>query len=218
MRHGETAGNRSFRHQYPETPLSPYGRAQAEKAGTHFVPIPLDVIIASPLARTTETAQVIAKQTGTPLELSDLFVELRRPRILWGKSWFSFETIRIFSMIYMNARKTQWHFSDEENLEEFHARTRRALEFLADRPEKNILVVTHRGFMAGLRERIKYDGMDNVAQYRRALWKNLTIPNCSYLTATWDPRGEYGETLDGTWNMQNGVVRPPGVKSRIGLG
>ncbi|MBP9759957.1 MAG: histidine phosphatase family protein [Candidatus Pacebacteria bacterium] len=211
LRHGQTEGNARSVHQYPETMLSDKGREQVRLAGEHFKDIPLDLIIASPFERTRETASaVLAHKEGVPIEYSALFEELRRPREIWGKGWFSPKPLWIMAMLYMNARKENWHYSDEENLEEFHARARRALEYLADRPEERILVVTHRGLMANLIERIKHDGMDTIAQYRRALWKNLTIGNCCYLTATWTPEGENGSTLDGTWTVQNDTTCPAG--------
>ncbi len=218
LRHGETPGNRGFVHQYPETPLSEQGRMQARAAAEHFSKLPIDRIIASPYQRALETAQTVSQRIGVEVEYSELFMELRRPRALWGMHWLHPRSLFTMARIYLHARELEWRDSDEENLEEFHARARRALEHLAGRPEERLLVVTHRGFIAALEERMKRDGLDTVAQYRRALWKNLLIPNCSYLTATWDPGGTYGETLDGTWSVQAGVVTPEGVRGRFGLG
>jgi broad specificity phosphatase PhoE len=201
LRHGQTALNRSFVHQYPDTPLSAEGRAQARAAATRLKDVPFDVIIASPLARTRETADIVAAVKSMPVEESDLFVELRRPRELWGKSWFAPRSLWIMGQLYLNASKDHWHYADEENLEEFHARARRALEYLANRPDERILVVSHRGFMVTLMELIAHDGLDSVAQYRRALWKNFTIKNCGIVRAAWTPEGENGETLRGTWSV-----------------
>ena len=219
LRHGETEGNRSWVHQYPETMLSECGKTQAAAAAEHLNATPLDLIVASPFTRAVQTAEAVrAHKPHAPVEYSDLFAELRRPHEIWGKSWFAPHSLSVMLQLYRNASRENWHYSDEENLEEFHARARRALEYLAHRPEERVLVVTHRGFMATLAERMKRDGMDSVAQYRRALWKNLTIGNCCYLTATWTPEGKNGETLDGTWSLQNGTTCPPGVHSRFGLG
>jgi broad specificity phosphatase PhoE len=218
LRHGETTGNRGLKHQFPETPLSEYGLVQASKAGEHFANIPIEVILASPFMRAQQTAHAVAERTNVPIETTDLFAELRRPHALWGMHWLHPRSLLTMARIYLNADKPAWRYSDEENLEEFHARARRALECLADRPERVILVVTHRGFMANLVERMRRDGMDTVAQYRRALWKNVLIPNCAYVTARWVPEGEGGETLDGTWTVKRGVTKPEGVQSRFGLG
>ncbi len=201
LRHGQTELNRVWVHQFPATHLSNVGHEQASAAGEHFKDSPLDVIVTSDLTRAQETAKDIAAVTGTNIVSSDLFVELRRPRRLWGVSWAHPKTIWIMGLLYLFAGRPHWHYADEENLEEFHARARRALEYLANRPEQNMLVITHKGFMANLWGRMKHDGMDTIAQYRRALWKNLTIGNCCYLKATWTNNGVDDYTLAGTWDV-----------------
>ena len=207
VRHGQTQLNKKWVHQYPETLLSDKGKQQAQNAAEHFKDKTVDLIIYSPLLRTKQTAEAIAQYHDCHMIMSSLFVELRRPKALWGTSWGSPVSFWIMGMLYLNAGKENWHYSDEENLEEFHARARRALEFLADRDEKNILVVTHRGFMAGLINRIRHDGMDSIRQYRRALWKNLAIPNCGYIQATWSEAGDNGNTLDGTWTTSGQIAK-----------
>jgi broad specificity phosphatase PhoE len=218
IRHGQTELNRAFVHQYPDTLLSKKGEAQAKIVGEHFKNIDVDVILASPLERAQQTAQAIAGPKGMQIETCNLFAELRRPRVLWGKSWLSLRSIWVMASLYLFAGKEGWHYTDEENLEEFHARARRALEYLADRPEERILVVTHRGFMAALAERINKDGMDTTEQYRRALWKTLAIGNGCYLTAQWTPEGENGATLDGTWTLKGKATCPAGGRYDLGLG
>jgi len=208
VRHGQTELNKKWVHQYPETRLSTEGEQQARAVAGMFKDISVDLIVSSPYDRTRQTAEAIRTTTGAPVEHSDLFVELRRPRALWGMSWAHPRSLWIMGQLYLRAGKQNWHYSDEENLEEFHARARRALEQLADRTEKNIVVVTHRGLMANLFERIRGDGMDSIKQYRRALWKNLAIGNCCYQKAIWNPQGTYGETLDGTWQLEGGTVCP----------
>lgn len=218
VRHGQTELNRAFVHQYPDTLLSKKGKEQAFVVAQHFRDIDVDVILASPLERAQQTAQTIAEVKGMQVETCALFAELRRPRVLWGTSWMSLRSLWVMARLYLFAGKEDWHYTDEENLEEFHARARRALEYLADRPEERILVVTHRGFMAALAERIKLDGRDTVEQYRRALWKTLAIGNCCYLTATWESQGENGDTLDGTWTLKGRPTCPAGGRYDLGLG
>ncbi len=218
LRHGETAGNRAWVHQYPETQLSGQGRVQAALVAEYFRSVPLDLILTSPLARATETAHIVRGDRDLPLEESEDVVEFRRPRDIWGTSWLNPRSLFIMAKLYYFAGREGWHHSDEENLEEFHTRARRALELLAARPERNILVVTHRGFMENIMERIRADGMDSIAQYRRSLWKNLTIGNCCFCTAHWKPEGEEGLTLGGTWSIEGGTTCPSGRRLDLGLG
>lgn len=218
LRHGQTALNKGMAHQPPEVMLSPKGVAQAQRVAEHLSNESFDIILTSPLIRAKQTAEAVATATGKPVEEVYLFEELRRPRALFGKHWLSPTSLSIMTKLYLNAGKDNWHYADEENFEEFHARSRRALEYLAGRPEEKILVVTHRGLMAALKERIRHDGLDSKRQYRRALIKNVTIGNCCYLTAVWTPRGENGDTLNGTWALADGITCPSGNYIDIGLG
>jgi len=208
LRHGQTELNRSWLHQYPETMLSAKGIEQAKTVAHALKDVQFDLVISSTLLRAVQTAQEVMAYQNCTYKQSDLFIELRRPHELWGVHWAHPRSLYIMGLLYMRAKKENWHFSDEENLEEFHARARRVLEYLADRPEKTILVVTHRGFMAALRERMLRDGLDTVAQYRRSLWKNLSIKNCCYMKTTWTTEGSNGNTLDGTWSVEKDIVCP----------
>jgi broad specificity phosphatase PhoE len=203
LRHGQTDMNRRAVHQHAHTELGERGCAQARAAGEHFKDIPLDLIVVSPLVRTRQTAEAVrAFKPDVPVEYHDLFAELRRPSEIHGVSWFTPSTLYVLGLLYLHAGNAGWHYSDEENLAEFHARTRAALEYLASRPEERILVVTHRGFMATAASLMRHDGLDSRAQYLTALWHTFTIKNCSYLTATWSEEGENGRTLHGTWQVE----------------
>jgi 2,3-bisphosphoglycerate-dependent phosphoglycerate mutase len=78
LRHAESVGNVEKRFQgQAEFPLSDTGREQARKLanrwqteGVHF-----DQIIASPLARSRETAEIIAEQLSATLELDAIWME-----------------------------------------------------------------------------------------------------------------------------------------------
>lgn len=208
LRHGQTAGNRAWRHQHDDMPLSAGGEQQASWAARSLEGRGIECIVTSPLARTRQTAATVAATVGAPVEESDLLVELRRPSELIGTSWFSIKSFYAMGMLYLRAGTPHWHYSDEENLSEFRDRTFAALEMLAGRPEKTILVVTHRGLMSALEERMKRDGKGSIGQYRRALWKNLRINNCCFLTAHWSPEGENAETLTGTWSVEPSITCP----------
>src|SRR3989344_6948177 len=81
VRHGETVLNAQNIRQGPEGSLTEKGRAQALATAKRF---PKNkgrpqVIISSPYQRTKETAEIIAKELGMPIEYSDLLVERRNP-------------------------------------------------------------------------------------------------------------------------------------------
>jgi broad specificity phosphatase PhoE len=208
LRHGQTQFNKTWRHQFPVTSLSEEGKVQARAIAEKLKSVDFDVIISSPYARTKETAQCVAEATGKPIEYSDLFVELRRPRELWGVSWYSLKTVWIMGMLYFMAGKENWHYSDGESKEEFQARTLQALEYLTSRKENNILLVTHRGLMENMFNTISKKKTNLTTQYRSMLWKNLKIGNCCYFETTWSPEGENGATLKGTWAIKEGFTCP----------
>jgi broad specificity phosphatase PhoE len=202
LRHGQTTLNRTLVHQYPDTPLSPEGKGQVRKTAEMLRTVHFDVILTSPYLRTQQTASLVAEVCPAPIEITSLFAELRPPRCLMGKSWFSPHSLFIMGLLFLRLGNDTAHFSDAENFEELHARSRRALEILANRPEKTILVVSHRAFLTALRERIRCDGLDSKKQYRDALLKHHAIKNASYFVAHWTSEGEYGNTLDGTWTIE----------------
>ena len=65
VRHGETLWNVQSRYQgHGDSPLTAVGRAQAEATGKRLATLQVDVMIASDLGRTQETAAIIANSTG----------------------------------------------------------------------------------------------------------------------------------------------------------
>ena len=208
LRHGQTDLNKKSVHQSPSTPLSERGREQAHAIAEKIKELPIDVIVTSPYERTYETAEIVNKMNAVPLQTYERFTELRKPSELEGTSWFSPKSLWVMGQLYFRVYNKKWHYSDEENLSEFQQRAFNALQCLANRPEQNILVVTHRGLMANLQSCMKNDGLTSVGRYRRALWKNMEIGNCCLFKTSWSADGEYGDTLDGTWDVETGYTCP----------
>lgn len=77
VRHGETDWNRARRIQgRTDVPLNATGREQARVTGMLLTRRPIGRVIASPLSRARETAEIIAAELGLPgPELRDAFVE-----------------------------------------------------------------------------------------------------------------------------------------------
>jgi broad specificity phosphatase PhoE len=207
LRHGQTSFNKSWIYQFPETPLSDVGKKQAHAIAEKLKNTTFDVILASTYLRAVETAQIVAQATGKPVEYSDLLVELRRPQELWGKSWFSPKSIFIMGTSYFRATQPKWHYSDEENLEEFRLRSLQALDFILANEAKNVLVVTHAGLMSNMISCIKHGNLDSLREYRRALWKTLRVGNCCYVEATWQSKEET-ENKKATWTLKEGKTCP----------
>ena len=69
IRHGETASNRSRVVQFPETPLSQRGIAQARLLGARVVELGITRIVSSDMARARMTAEAVEAATGARLSL-----------------------------------------------------------------------------------------------------------------------------------------------------
>jgi probable phosphoglycerate mutase len=77
LRHGQTEHTPERRYSgRNDLPLSRTGRAEAEAAAARVRELGIEVVVASPLRRTRETAEVVAAALGLPVEFDDDLVEL----------------------------------------------------------------------------------------------------------------------------------------------
>ncbi|GAA3185647.1 bifunctional RNase H/acid phosphatase [Blastococcus jejuensis] len=77
LRHGQTEHTPERRFSgRNELPLSRTGRAEAEAAAVRAKELGIDVVVASPLRRTRETAEIVAAAVGLTPEFDDDLVEL----------------------------------------------------------------------------------------------------------------------------------------------
>ncbi|MSU73787.1 histidine phosphatase family protein [Candidatus Kaiserbacteria bacterium] len=142
VRHGESEGNVEFVFQTKDSPLTEKGRKQAEIIAKRIAKLPVEVIIASPAARTKATAEAIATRVNKPVEYSDLLVERRTMSELWGHRIDDLGIADIKQILFRFDEPNLRH-SDEENFEDLKMRADATLSFLEKRPEEHILVVGH---------------------------------------------------------------------------
>ncbi len=77
LRHGQTEHTPERRFSgRNDLPLSRTGRAEAEAAAARVPYLGIEVIVASPLRRTRQTAEIVAAPLGLPVEFDDDLVEL----------------------------------------------------------------------------------------------------------------------------------------------
>jgi probable phosphoglycerate mutase len=77
LRHGQTEHTPERRYSgRNELPLSLTGRAEAEAAAARSAELGIEVIVASPLRRARETAEIVAATLGLPVEFDEDLVEL----------------------------------------------------------------------------------------------------------------------------------------------
>ncbi|SDC87725.1 probable phosphoglycerate mutase [Geodermatophilus telluris] len=77
LRHGQTEHTPERRFSgRNDLPLSAVGRAEAEAAAERAAGLGVEVVVASPLRRTRETAEVVAARLGLPVAFDDDLVEM----------------------------------------------------------------------------------------------------------------------------------------------
>jgi len=77
LRHGQTEHTPERRYSgRNDLPLSRTGRAEAEAAAARAAELGIEVVVASPLRRTRETAEIVAGVLGLPVGLDEDLVEL----------------------------------------------------------------------------------------------------------------------------------------------
>ncbi len=138
IRHGESEANLRgvFAGQKEDSILTEKGRLQAIETAENLksLSFKIDRIISSPLKRTTETAEIIAKEIGFPvnqIEIDDRITEYDMGSLTGTP------IKKISSMLLISALNA-------ESTIKFHDRIFSCMKELSNSP-KNILVVSHAG-------------------------------------------------------------------------
>ena len=146
VRHGQTECNAQFLHQNENTTLSDKGIEQAKILAKRFSKIPIDIILASPIQRAKQTAEIINKELKKEIIYSYLIKEWKRPAEFEGKKSADPIVSEAHKIINSHQDDPKWHYSDEENFIEFKDRIKKFLDFLTlEVKQENILVVSHAG-------------------------------------------------------------------------
>lgn len=133
--------------QSEHEPLSETGLKQARMVAQRVKTLPIDIIHASPMKRATQTAEIIQGAIGKEIVYSDLLKEHRRPSVMIGQRTDCPFVDEINQKCNLCQDDPLWHYSDEENFLEYKARAQKALAYLEELPQKNILVVSHGNFI-----------------------------------------------------------------------
>jgi broad specificity phosphatase PhoE len=150
VRHGQSEANISPVFQRQDSSLTDVGKKQAERIAERITKISFETLIASPLSRAKETAEVIAKATGKNPEYSDLFVERIKPMRVAGKSHEDEEASKLWELWEKSLYTPGMRAEDGENYDDLFKRADAALDFLKNREEKTIVVVTHGFFLRAM--------------------------------------------------------------------
>jgi broad specificity phosphatase PhoE len=147
VRHGQSVDNVAPVYQSPDSPLSEIGRVQADAIAKRFAKIPFEILLSSPILRAKETAEAIQKETQKVPTFSELFVERTKPKSVDGKPYTDAKATMIWNDWEKSLHTPGMRVEEGENYEDITGRAKRALAYLAERPESKIAIVTHGYFL-----------------------------------------------------------------------
>ena len=166
IRHGQTDSNVRNVPGHRTDPLSELGQQQAGAVAERLKEINIDLMLASPYIRAHQTAEVIAQSLMKEIVLEPLFEEQKAVSALRGMSRSDPYGIQVRHELVAHVYDPSWHHSDEENFFDIKLRAEKALQLLEDRPEENILVVTHGAFLRALARVIILGDLFTPATYK----------------------------------------------------
>lgn len=142
VRHGESADNAANVWSHTDTPLTDLGRAQAAAIGDAIkkAELRIDLIVTSPLARTIETAQIIASQLKYRPE------NIQTNGLLVERDWGELTGLAKVSSSYAALENLLRNNRTVETVEALQQRAAQALALLQQLPEENVLLVGHSSF------------------------------------------------------------------------
>lgn len=150
IRHGETACNVKgiVQGKSVDEPLNEHGMRQAHDAGKSIT-AHIDLIIASPLLRTQQTAEIINQYVRAPIETHEEIEEVNYGA-LSNHTWDEIAQLTGNPDIQSLCRSLKYDLTPYEG--ESSAQVRHRLETFIKRikkqhPDKSILVVTHAGIV-----------------------------------------------------------------------
>ena len=145
LRHGESTGNAQSRWQgQSDYPLTDRGRAQANALAERWKSenVKFDLVIASPLVRAKETAEIVAMALNVRVEIDPLWLE----RDIGEMEGLTAEEVRQRPQPpYVTPYNSIG--GDGEGDWELFLRAGRALHELLKRPAGNYLIVSHGGML-----------------------------------------------------------------------
>lgn len=132
-----------------DTPLTDEGKEQAKKAGQQAKDLGIDLILCSPLSRAHDTAKIIAKEIGYPVDEIEVVPDLveRNFGALEGTKWSKESPLK------GNVPGTTVDIDGIEQIEQILERAAKVIAHTKNHPSKakHILLVAHGAIGRALR-------------------------------------------------------------------
>jgi len=190
VRHGESVSNLEGRVQgQADVELSDHGHAQAEQVAEWSRRLAESVVIdevwSSPLQRARETADVIAAAVGLPVLVEQGLCELHAG-IFQGHLWADLEEKFPEEVARWRSGDVDYVIPGGESRAQLAARGRAALEGLAGRKSRGMIVVSHGGVLtAALGSMLGREHPLLAAAAERPFTKLPALANCSITQLSW---------------------------------
>lgn len=176
IRHGETGGNKARRHQADDTPLSFEGVNQAKGVAEHVQTLEPTHLLSSSLVRAVETARIIGETCNLVPDISTHFIELARPRHMFGHFHRSPKSLFFYLQWYLGSSAAT--AAGGESYADLRARFAAAEEVLQAYPaDARVAVVSHSVFMTLFIAHLCRAKPLTPLQAALAFRKIVTIPN-----------------------------------------
>lgn len=190
IRHGESLSNREGRVQgQADVELSEVGQRQAAAVADWCRSQPemaaADELWSSPLRRARATAEAIGVAIGKPVQLADDLRELHAG-IFQGHLWDDLAVRFPTEVARWQSGDLDYQIPKGESRRQLAERGRQALEALADRPTKRMIVVAHGGILtAALGLLVGRDHPLLTEASERPFTRLPALANCSISELTW---------------------------------
>ena len=190
IRHGESLSNREGRVQgQADVELSEVGQRQAAAVADWCRSQPemaaADELWSSPLRRARATAEAIGVAIGKPVQLADDLRELHAG-IFQGHLWDDLVVRFPTEVARWQSGDLDYQIPKGESRRQLAERGRQALEALADRPTKRMIVVAHGGILtAALGLLVGRDHPLLTEASERPFTRLPALANCSISELTW---------------------------------
>ena len=172
VRHGETAGNAERRFQWPDTPLSEQGLAQAAAVAATLVETThATALLSSDYRRTMQTAEAIGTRLGLPI-VEEAALRERNFGIARGRLYADIgeELLKLW-------REPRYRIEQGESWADVYDRVGAFLDSVrAAPPARELVLVTHGGAMSV--------ALSIIAGTRIDKFEVMALENCAVRTVT----------------------------------
>lgn len=187
IRHGETGGNVAHRHQAENTPLTDRGVEQARQVAKKVKELKPTHLLTSPMVRAIETARVIGEVCDIVPETNPYFIELQRPKNMYGHYHKSFRSMLFYANWYMGRTNSG------ESYEAIRTRISEAKNHFSQYPEDaRVATVSHSVFINLFLAHLCGDEPINPIEAVKAFTHVLSMKNTELIPLIFNPEGSKG--------------------------